>query len=222
VSEDQKGKPDRTGRVIDTWVGDKPRSSFEGWLRRFRRKYTPDQPDFRHYRGSAENAPGRTDPVAAYRFQRLTAQDLFRFQPFILQLALLGFDLRTFEGIDRFWRLSRPERDRLFYMVQDPDRFRDRIKKDFFEEFKRHFGDFQKRFAQFFEHIHTEELSFDPKEVERHYRFMGLDRSATEGEIKDRYRRLAFEFHPDHGGDEDRMKALNIAYAAVLRAAMGR
>lgn len=35
--------------------------------------------------------------------------------------------------------------------------------------------------------------------------------------LKGWYRRLAKEHHPDHGGDEDTMKALNAEYDAMLR-----
>ncbi len=39
----------------------------------------------------------------------------------------------------------------------------------------------------------------------------------TVEEIKSAYRTLAFQFHPDHGGDVDMMKDLNNQYEAALR-----
>ena len=214
--EDEKDKA-RPGRVVDTWVGDKPRPSFEGWLRAFKKKYQIDPPDYRHYRGSADTAVGRVDPVAAYRFQQLSSRDLVRFEPYFHRLALLGYDLRSFAGVKGFWRLSQAERDKLYYVVQDEEKFRSRVRQDFFEGFRRHFQDFQERFAEFFEHFQESEPSFDPDDLEAHYRFLGLNPNATEAEIKERYRILAFRFHPDQGGDEEKMKGLNISYAAVLR-----
>jgi len=214
----KKERSSRRGGLVDTWVGDKPRSTFEGWLRAFKKRYRPDQPDYRDLRGSKVQGVGRVDPVAAYRFQRLPAQDLVRFRNYFRQLALLGYDLGTFEGIDKFWRLKQTERDRLYYQVQDPDKFRKKVREDFFEEFRRHFTDFQKRFAEFFEHFQESEPSFNPDDLAAHYRFLGLSTQADVDQVKDRYRILAFKFHPDQGGDEDKMKALNIAYAAVLRA----
>ena len=217
-NEDEKEKP-RPGRILDTWVGEKPRPSFEGWLRTFRKKYQPDQPDYRHYRGSAPKTVSRVDPVAAYRFQQLSSRDLVRFEPYFHRLALLGYDLKSFAGVKSFWRLSPVERDKLYYVVQDQDRFRSQVRHDFFDEFRRHFKDFQERFSEFFEHFQESEPSFDPEDLEAHYRYMGIGKNATELEIKERYRILAFRFHPDQGGDEEKMKGLNVAYAAVLRAA---
>ena len=216
----EEGRSPEPGRHVDTWVGQKPGSTFDGLLRAFKKKYDLDQPDYRHYRGSAEDSPlSRVDPVAAYRFQQLSSRDLVRFEPYFHRLALLGYNLRSYEGVDKFWRLSKAERDKLYYVVQDKERFRTRIRQDFFEEFRRHFDDFQTRFAEFFEHFQESEPTFDPQDLEGHYRFLGLGKKATEAEIKERYRILAFRYHPDKGGDEERMKALNVSYAAVLRAA---
>lgn len=219
----KKKKKDSRGLLIDAYVGGKDKPSFESWLRTFKRRYTLDQSDYRDFRGSADDTRvGRVDPVAAYRFQRLTARDMIRFEPFYRQLALLGYDLGSYEGIDRFWKMKQPERDRLYYVLQDPDRFKAQVEQDFFGEFKRYFKDFQKMFAEFFEHVQEEDPSFDPEDLKAHYKFMGLKPKDGVARVKERYRILAFKYHPDHGGDETRMKALNIAYAAVLRDALGR
>ncbi len=218
VTRESKKDPAGPGRFVDTWVGPKPRTTFDGLLRAFKKKYKLDQSDYRHYRGSAEEAVGRVDPVAAYRFQQLSSRDLVRFEPYFHRLAMLGYDLRSYEGVDKFWRLSKAERDKLYYAVQDEERFKTRIRQDFFEEFRRHFDDFQERFSEFFEHFQESEPTFDPEDLEGHYRYLGLNQGATEAELKERYRTLAFRYHPDKGGDEERMKALNVSYAAVLRA----
>ncbi|MHA1908672.1 MAG: molecular chaperone DnaJ [Candidatus Thorarchaeota archaeon] len=47
------------------------------------------------------------------------------------------------------------------------------------------------------------------------YRILGIDRSATQDEIKKAYRKLARELHPDRNPDktaEDKLKAINEAY----------
>lgn len=48
--------------------------------------------------------------------------------------------------------------------------------------------------------------AFDP------YAVLGLERWASNAEIKRAYRKLAREHHPDAGGDEGRMKDINRAY----------
>ena len=44
---------------------------------------------------------------------------------------------------------------------------------------------------------------------------LGIDRSATLDEARVARRRLAFQTHPDRGGDADEMRAINDAYLAV-------
>lgn len=50
------------------------------------------------------------------------------------------------------------------------------------------------------------------------YRLLGLSPSAKWDEIERAYRAKAKKHHPDHGGDEDAMRALNEAYAMLKRA----
>jgi len=54
---------------------------------------------------------------------------------------------------------------------------------------------------------------------EDYYKVLGVDSSATQQEIKEAYRKLAFQYHPDRNKDDpaasDKMKALNEAYAIL-------
>ncbi len=54
-------------------------------------------------------------------------------------------------------------------------------------------------------------------DVELCYRLLGLSSSASWDEIQSAYRRKAKVHHPDHGGDEDAMRALNEAYQTLKR-----
>jgi hypothetical protein len=51
------------------------------------------------------------------------------------------------------------------------------------------------------------------------YALLGLAAGATKRDIKNAYRRQARKLHPDKGGSEAEMKALNAAYKRVLAAA---
>ncbi len=50
------------------------------------------------------------------------------------------------------------------------------------------------------------------------YPLLGIERGADKREIKNAYRRMARKLHPDKGGDEAAMKALNAAYKRLLAA----
>ena len=49
------------------------------------------------------------------------------------------------------------------------------------------------------------------------YRMLGLSPSASWREVEKAYRQKAKLHHPDHGGDEDTMRALNEAYMRLKR-----
>lgn len=51
------------------------------------------------------------------------------------------------------------------------------------------------------------------------YQILGVDRSATDDEIKRAYRRLASQHHPDKGGDKERFQEIQQAYAVLSDAA---
>lgn len=56
-----------------------------------------------------------------------------------------------------------------------------------------------------------------PADYELCYRILGISPSSTWEEIERAYRAKAKVHHPDHGGDEDAMRALNEAYARLKR-----
>ncbi len=56
-----------------------------------------------------------------------------------------------------------------------------------------------------------------PRDVEVCYRLFGLSPSASWEEIERAYRTKAKIHHPDRGGDEDAMRALNEAYQQIKR-----
>jgi len=65
-------------------------------------------------------------------------------------------------------------------------------------------------------------MSTEPKplmEERDYYQVLGIDRDADAKSIKDAYRRLAFEYHPDRNADNpavlEKMKTINEAYAVL-------
>jgi hypothetical protein len=48
-----------------------------------------------------------------------------------------------------------------------------------------------------------------------HHRTLGLCTCASVEEIRSRYRALAMQHHPDHGGSVERMREINLAYTAI-------
>jgi curved DNA-binding protein CbpA len=55
-----------------------------------------------------------------------------------------------------------------------------------------------------------------------YYSTLGADADSTAGEIERLYKRLAVQHHPDRGGCEEEMKALNEAYGVLRDAEMRR
>ena len=48
-----------------------------------------------------------------------------------------------------------------------------------------------------------------------HYQTLGVDKTATQSEIKKAYRKLTMQHHPDKGGDENKFKEIAEAYAVI-------
>ena len=53
--------------------------------------------------------------------------------------------------------------------------------------------------------------------IEKYFKVLELEISASKEEIKKAYRRLAHQYHPDKGGDEKKMKEVNEAYGILIR-----
>tara|TARA_R110000796_G_scaffold17377_3_gene53541 strand:- start:100 stop:909 length:810 start_codon:yes stop_codon:yes gene_type:complete len=50
------------------------------------------------------------------------------------------------------------------------------------------------------------------------YKTLGVDASATDADIKQAFRKLAVQYHPDRGGDESKFKEINTAYDTIKTA----
>ncbi|MCL4691797.1 MAG: J domain-containing protein, partial [Candidatus Hydrogenedentes bacterium] len=55
------------------------------------------------------------------------------------------------------------------------------------------------------------------REVDLCYKLLGLSPSSSWDQVEKAYRAKAKLHHPDHGGDDDTMRALNEAYALLKR-----
>lgn len=55
------------------------------------------------------------------------------------------------------------------------------------------------------------------RELEMCYKVLGVSPTASWDDIQRAYRTKAQRHHPDHGGDDDIMRALNDAYAKLRR-----
>lgn len=51
-----------------------------------------------------------------------------------------------------------------------------------------------------------------PVDNEEYYKTLGVDKNATESQLKKAYRKLAVKHHPDKGGDPETFKAISAAY----------
>ena len=68
------------------------------------------------------------------------------------------------------------------------------------------------------EHTTTEApRTTSPQNVDLSFRLLGLSPSASWEEIERAYRQKAKIHHPDRGGDEDTMRALNEAYSLLKK-----
>ena len=66
------------------------------------------------------------------------------------------------------------------------------------------------------EHV-DEESPPSASDLDVCYRMLGLSPSAQWKDVESAYRQKAKIHHPDRGGDEDAMRALNEAYAQIKR-----
>lgn len=48
-----------------------------------------------------------------------------------------------------------------------------------------------------------------------YYKVLGVEKDASDTELKKAYRKLASEHHPDHNGDEEKFKKVNEAYSVL-------
>ncbi len=54
------------------------------------------------------------------------------------------------------------------------------------------------------------------RELKHHFRVLGLKPTFDERLIKERYRKLVLEHHPDAGGDPERFKEINASYSQII------
>ncbi|MGI6461367.1 MAG: J domain-containing protein [Candidatus Hydrogenedentales bacterium] len=62
---------------------------------------------------------------------------------------------------------------------------------------------------------HQTRAPASPRDLDLCYKMLGISPSAPWEEVEKAYRRKAKIHHPDHGGDEDAMRALNEAYSQL-------
>lgn len=53
--------------------------------------------------------------------------------------------------------------------------------------------------------------------IEDDYKTLGVKEDATDDDLRKRYRQLAFQYHPDRGGDEEFFKLLSAAFERVTK-----
>merc|ERR1719409_1917586 len=55
----------------------------------------------------------------------------------------------------------------------------------------------------------------EPADTTKYYKILGVEKNATESEIKKAYRKLAMKHHPDKGGDPDKFKEMTQAHTVL-------
>ena len=63
-----------------------------------------------------------------------------------------------------------------------------------------------------------DEAPVSPRDLDLAYKMMGVSPSAPWPDVERAFRGKAKLHHPDHGGDDDVMRALNDAYSLIRRA----
>jgi hypothetical protein len=63
-----------------------------------------------------------------------------------------------------------------------------------------------------------DEAPMSARDLDLSYKMLGIPPSAAWQEVEKAYRTKAKLHHPDHGGDDDVMRALNDAFALIRRA----
>lgn len=53
--------------------------------------------------------------------------------------------------------------------------------------------------------------------MKNYYHILGLPNLSSILEVKSAYRKLALKFHPDRGGDQEKMKEINEAYEYIVK-----
>jgi len=72
------------------------------------------------------------------------------------------------------------------------------------------------------EHVEEPPSAASPHEMDLCYKILGISPSASWKEVERAYRQKAKRHHPDLGGDEDAMRALNDAYTRIKQARQPR
>ncbi|HRI87052.1 MAG TPA: J domain-containing protein [Candidatus Hydrogenedentes bacterium] len=63
-----------------------------------------------------------------------------------------------------------------------------------------------------------DEAPVSQRDIDLAYKMLGVSPSAPWPEVEQAFRKKAKLHHPDHGGDDDVMRALNDAYGLIKRA----
>ena len=74
-------------------------------------------------------------------------------------------------------------------------------------------------FASFFGGGGPSESKGEDADTEEYYDLLGVEKSASESQIKRAFRKLALKHHPDRGGDEELFKRITEAHDVLSRTA---